>query len=76
MTGTSGCRHNTVVHANCDRCGQTPKVVHRPRNERNACYCEDCCPVCKQQQPAAGRASHRASSYGATGDSVRRSGRE
>jgi hypothetical protein len=42
----ANCRRSTLVHVNCDRCGQKPDVVHRPRNERGACYCEDCCPAC------------------------------
>ena len=48
------CRLSKFVHVNCDRCGGRPEVVHRPRNESGTYYCQECCPVCKQQQPIAG----------------------
>ena len=54
MADTSNCRRSTLVHVNCDKCGQKPKVVHRPRNERGACYCENCCPVCSKDAAAKG----------------------
>lgn len=59
MSECANCRCSTFVHANCDRCGGRPHVVHRLRNERDTYYCQDCCPVCKQQQPAAGSARPR-----------------
>ena len=76
MADAINCRRSKFVHVNCDRCGGRPEVVHRPRNERGTYYCQACCPVCKQQQPAAGGASPREDNPGAAIDSVRRSGRE
>lgn len=45
------CRRSRFVHANCDKCGERPEVIHRPRNEKGTGYCEDCCPVCKGVKP-------------------------
>jgi hypothetical protein len=47
MSGLVACRRSPIVHANCDTCGQKPEVIHRPANSGGACYCGDCCPVCK-----------------------------
>ena len=47
MSGPVVCRRSPIVHANCDTCGQKPEVIHKPTNSGGACYCGDCCPVCK-----------------------------
>lgn len=73
MSGIVTCSRSKFVHANCDRCGERPEVMHRPRDERDARYCENCCPACSQQ-PA--ESVERASSYDAASNSVRRDGRE
>ena len=47
MARAGACRRSPSVHANCDTCGQRPDVIHKPSNSGGACYCGDCCPVCK-----------------------------
>src|SRR5262245_51602324 len=47
MSRLVACRRSPTVHANCDTCGQKPEVIHKPANSAGACYCENCCPVCK-----------------------------
>jgi hypothetical protein len=47
MSGPVVCRRSPIVHANCDKCGQKPEVIHKPSNSAGACHCGDCCPVCK-----------------------------
>ncbi len=72
MNEGTGCRRSTLVHVYCDRCGKKPKVVHRPRTEHDACYCEDCCPACAKRPVPNAAVEGLEHSPAAVGDSVRR----
>lgn len=52
MSGVPTCRKSSLVHANCDNCGVRPEVIHKTSEPRGACYCADCCPVCRAKQAA------------------------
>jgi hypothetical protein len=55
LEGAKNCRQTRTVHANCDKCGNKPEILHKPAETRGACYCEECCPVCgpKETKPMA-----------------------
>ena len=40
------CHQTHVVHANCDKCGERPEVLHKPAEPLGSRYCPECCPVC------------------------------
>jgi hypothetical protein len=54
MDPAKRCYQTRAVHANCDRCGMLPEVLHKPAETRGSRYCGDCCPVCgpKGTRPA------------------------
>src|SRR5205809_2266348 len=49
---TLRCRQSRLVHVICDKCGQRREILHKVG--RGACYCVDCCPLCKDKPPRSG----------------------